>query len=795
MPDRQLGAVVAVALVVGALVGGGAAFVALPDDQSTDGPNPTDGPSTAGPTTGSTVDSGLARLGSENVSASVSTFESEAAFERYVRQGSTDGGQMTTLGPRRVRVETTADVARSGNGNGAAPAVREESVSVSDDAVAYQQGGGGQADRRTSSTNVQVAGIDEPDILKTAGERLYYARQPRLVRSPRFDDAPEALGTTHVFDTSNPARPGETAVINTSGDLLRTGDRLVVFEGDRLVGYDVSNPDDPEQTWTRPVEGTIETARLLNGSVYLVTSSSISAGEACSVEPLGEDAAIPCTSIHHPDQQVNVDATYSAFRIDPSDGAVTDNVSFVGTAENTAVYMSPNALYLTYTQQADRSELVIEGLLSSEIDTPLWVDERLREVRSYNLSSRAQSAEVDATIQQWIAGLDEAERNERREDIRESIRDYVEKNRRSLTTTGVARVTVGEEMAVDAVGTVPGEPLNQFSMSEHEGTLRIATTVPRQFGLDSENDLYTLEADTLERKGEVTGMGIDQRVFAVRYVGETAYVVTFRQIDPFHVVDLSDPTDPEEVGELELPGFSSYLHPVDENHVLGVGQENGEPKAVLFDVSDPSDPTIDDTYFFDAEWSAIDQSHHAFLMDRRHGVFFLPGDSSGFVVDYTDSELSLQKEVEVSGQPQRAAYVGDHMYVFSDRELAVVDETDWSVVNRTSLVTPTSEEPAKAVESFIGALDAADADAIEAPLHPDSEAADRIRAFLTDEESMDRLSETELSVVSVDVVSQSGGTARVEATVVSEIDGDEQEQIQTFTLRRESGEWLIWDWR
>jgi uncharacterized secreted protein with C-terminal beta-propeller domain len=214
-------------------------------------------------------------------------------------------------------------------------------------------------------------------------------------------------------------------------------------------------------------------------------------------------------------------------------------------------------------------------------------------------------------------------------------------------------------------------------MSHHDGTLRIATTVPGVGAADSENDLYVLDAESLDRRGSVTGMGTTERVYAVRYVGETAYVVTFRRVDPFHVVDLSDPENPEEVGKLELPGFSSYLHPVDDDHVLGVGEERGKVKAVLFDVGDPGTPTVADSQVFERGWSAVSRSHHAFLMDRKHGVFVLPAGEESLVVDYTGESLAVETTVRTADPATRARYVGDYLYVFAGDTVAVVDETDW----------------------------------------------------------------------------------------------------------------------
>ena len=142
-------------------------------------------------------------------------------------------------------------------------------------------------------------------------------------------------------------------------------------------------------------------------------------------------------------------------------------------------------------------------------------------------------------------------------------------------------------------------------------------------------------------------------------------------------VDLSDPENPEELGELKLPGFSSYLHPVDDDHVLGIGEEDGRVKTVLFDVSDPADPEIADSRVLDRRFSAVAETHHAFLMDRKHGVFVLPAGERSLVMDYTGGSLDVETTVRTDDPATRARYVDDYLYVFAGDSVAVVDETDW----------------------------------------------------------------------------------------------------------------------
>ena len=126
-----------------------------------------------------------------------------------------------------------------------------------------------------------------------------------------------------------------------------------------------------------------------------------------------------------------------------------------------------------------------------------------------------------------------------------------------------------------ASGQVIGSLLNQFSMDEYQGDLRVAVTVEGSGEDEQENQVKILRANQgiLEEIGAVVGLGIDERIFAVRFMGPQAYLVTFRQIDPLYALDLSEPTNPRALGELKITGFSSYLHPVGQDLLLGIGQE------------------------------------------------------------------------------------------------------------------------------------------------------------------------------------------------------------------------------
>lgn len=150
-----------------------------------------------------------------------------------------------------------------------------------------------------------------------------------------------------------------------------------------------------------------------------------------------------------------------------------------------------------------------------------------------------------------------------------------------------------------ATGSIDGWVKDQFSFSEFEGFLRVAST---EFGVDQEtnrrqtyNHLFVLEdqgGGTLAVIGSARGFGLNERIFAVGFLEERGFIVTFRRIDPLFAFDLSDPFDPILVGELEIPGFSTYIHPIGRDHLLTVGRIRGNLQLQLFDVSDLANPTL-----------------------------------------------------------------------------------------------------------------------------------------------------------------------------------------------------------
>ena len=201
-------------------------------------------------------------------------------------------------------------------------------------------------------------------------------------------------------------------------------------------------------------------------------------------------------------------------------------------------------------------------------------------------------------------------------------------------------ITEPERTTYAASGFVAGTLLNQFSLSEDKGILRAAST--RGFGAGSESRVTTLrqEGGYLVPRGKVDGLGKGERIFAVRFIGDVGYVVTFRQTDPLYTLDLSDPSDPRVRGELKIPGYSAYLHPVGDGLLLGVGQDADESTGMtqglqisLFDVADLARPKRIEQLRLGERFSssAVEWNHHAFLWWPATKLAMLPVDSEGFV--------------------------------------------------------------------------------------------------------------------------------------------------------------------
>ncbi len=199
----------------------------------------------------------------------------------------------------------------------------------------------------------------------------------------------------------------------------------------------------------------------------------------------------------------------------------------------------------------------------------------------------------------------------------------------------------GMEIECEASGEVPGRVLNQFSMDEYKGYFRIATTIGHVARYLSQatslNNVYVLDAESLEIVGKLEGLAPGERIHSARFMGDRCYLVTFRKVDPLFTIDLSDPENPKVLGKLKIPGYSDYLHPYDGNYLIGIGKETVPAeegdfswyqgvKISLFDVSNVTMPKeVDKVVIGDRGTDTpVLRDHHALLFDKKRNLLVIP---------------------------------------------------------------------------------------------------------------------------------------------------------------------------
>src|SRR3989338_8285478 len=550
---------------------------------------------------------------------------------------------------------------------------------------------------RVSTTNVQVGGIDEPDILKTDGKNIYYSQPSYYYIQPQpfiraMEDESRILppndgyGKTKVIAAFPPADLAEIGAIDKTGDLLVSNNTLAVISGNEINAFNVADPKKPEKKWTVTLDGNnqIIQSRLYQDKIYLVTSTYVDSYSPCPLK-LATDAAgsitVPCVDIYHPVRPLPINVTYTAMVIDLADRKISQTVSFVGSTDNSVVYMSPSAMYVTYSYTTDVAEFVYRFYSQEMTDLmPPAVIEKLKKLSQYDISNQSKLTELNIILQEFYNSLDNDERLRVENEGQNKMSDYLTAHRRELERTGIVKIGLSD-FKIAATGDVAGRPLNQFSLYEYQNHLRLATTVSGGFffgSSESVSDVNVLDSN-LKTVGSVQDLGKGERIYSVRFIEDKGYVVTFRQTDPFYVIDLAKPNQPQLKGELKIPGFSSYLHPINKDKIIAVGQDQGRVKVSLFDVTNPSDPQEKSKYQLDDYWSEVLSTHHAFLLDSKHQIFFMPGSRGGYVFSYRDDKLSLERAVS-DITAKRALYLNDYLYIVGDNQIVVLNENDWERV-------------------------------------------------------------------------------------------------------------------
>ena len=433
-----------------------------------------------------------------------------------------------------------------------------------------------------STTNVQVEGVDEADIVKTDGKYLYQVNNNRIVVAEIYPSDKMKITKIIGLEEEN-VYPTELyldnkyliliGASNNSIPVYRPGQSSIMpeyyphysNETVKLMAYDITDKSNIKKVREIEMEGSYLSSRKIGSKLYLVSNKRFNYHRILDNAEVNDTPSYRDTAVK--EEFINIDhgkIEYFPGSVEPNYMIVAGvnfdlpkegvNVStYLGSGES--IYASAENLYVAVTRYNN-----------TRVPSPKIYD-----------SAAPKKIEIKVND-------------------RETVIYRFALNNGKLDYTGK--------------GSVPGSILNQFSMDEDKGYFRIATTKGNLFGEGeniSKNNMYVLDSD-MNTCGSLEDIAPGERIYSVRFMGDRAYMVTFKKVDPLFVIDLKDPQNPAILGALKIPGYSDYLHPYDENHIIGFGKDTIElsnegirnregttayyqgMKIALFDVSDVSNP-------------------------------------------------------------------------------------------------------------------------------------------------------------------------------------------------------------
>ncbi len=525
--------------------------------------------------------------------------------------------------------------------------------------------------RDYSTTNVQVEGVDEADFVKNDGKYIYII-------------SGDTLAIVEAFPAKTAKIVSETRIEGRPAALFLAGDRLVVFAVTE------------EQQMTTP-EGSVTPVPVWR----MVTHAYVYAVGNRADPELVRDLTF--TGDYYDARMVG-DYVYTLTRESPV--WVRDDIVLPEVRSGSAAPVQPDVYhpktpmqnYVFYTASAfsvrkDTGTPDAETFLLG-YDTTLFASQENLYIGYRNTGPAYSEGIRDQTIIHRFA-------------IKRGAIDY------------------------QAMGEVPGHLLNQFSLDEHAGNLRVATTVEgwTREGSIQYNNVYVLDP-SMKTIGTLEHIAPDEQIYAARFVGDRLYLVTFKRIDPLFVIDLSDPKHPGILGKLKIPGYSDYLHPYDADHIIGVGKETNENgwggvsvgglKIALFDVSDVNKPIQVDAVVIGEAGTDSEalRDHKAFLFIREKDLLVIPvseikkvenpssrypgsystttwqgayvyqvNPSSGFTLEgtITHAEKGPSYAWNAPDAVRRSLFMDDTLYTISQRSIVMTNLADGSRVSEVFL--------------------------------------------------------------------------------------------------------------
>jgi Secreted protein containing C-terminal beta-propeller domain distantly related to WD-40 repeats len=630
----------------------------------------------------------------------------------------------------------------SNNGLGGGKMVSDSNTSaVSAPTTSVKEGATASTDY--SKTNVQVEGVDEADIMKTDGDYVYLLDYNDLY----IIKAKPASSASVITKITFKSRPQEFYI---------SGDRLVIFGYDNQIFndatyktfkrqssytyvkvFDISDPKSPKQIRDLNLEGNYSDSRMVGDYLYFITNNyqnylegepllpRVLDGGQVLPEKCGLSAKCYTPNIFYfdiPYQSYNF-TSVTAVNVKDASEAISGDIYLLSGNQN--LYVSPNNIYITYTEYLNEYDIerdvtvdLVKSRLSADNQAKIA---KIEAVDNFILSGDEKKNKIYNLIQAYISSLSDGEQATLQTEIDALLKKTLDAKAKEMEKTVIHKIAFsGSKLEYKAQGQVSGHVLNQFSMDENNNFFRIATTKSQSWSRlesnnkDSYNNVYVLD-DKLQTVGMLENLATGEQIYSARFMGDRAYLVTYKQTDPLFAIDLKDPAAPKVLGELKIPGYSTYLHPYANNILLGFGRDtetnsNGTTinkglKLGLFDVTNPASPKELDSFVTGDQYSDSIAlfDHKAFLADSGKNLVSIPavlrsgayGDrvefSGALVFGITNNKIKLRGRIDHSdngnytkqdywsginyydNSVKRSLYIGDSLYTFSNKFLKIND--------------------------------------------------------------------------------------------------------------------------
>lgn len=556
-----------------------------------------------------------------------------------------------------------------------------------------------------TDTNRQEKDVDEADIIKTNGDYIYVATDQAI-------DIFQAWPPEEFHKVASYSLESDDSVIFEAPTLYLAGEELILIQETNIGTLvdakrqtqvsviDVTNPAAPTLIRKKVIDGYLVGSRRIGDLLHLIVSHSLQDHLVYDFEYPEIDWEVQARSCSDNERE-------AAPAKDEIAKAVSETIEInrqriAATSLGDWLPQHGNGEYMRlvsctdFMKDASTGQGSLTGLLSLNIsgkNSP----EQITFIKGYahQVYASTESIYLASHPPLFFDSLD----------VDGEIKGATDIHRFEIGTNHRFHQYIGS-------GNVPGYIFSSFLMGEHDSTFRIATT-SRDRGSEVSNNLYVLDSEgpDLAIIGKIENIAPGEQIYAARFLGKKAYLVTFKKIDPLFVIDLADPRQPMIAGELKMPGYSTYLHPLDENHIIGLGKDAEDMgsfawfqglKLALFDVSADQSPVIADETIIGSRGteSAALSDHHAFTFDPESGVLALPlslheggeGGSERGEFQYNGVQLfqisdangiDLLAEIELPDTgtaPLRTTLIGDDtrevLYVMDRSKLYLVDLDD-----------------------------------------------------------------------------------------------------------------------